>query len=86
MRDHPPQKPHFLGKRAGFATEEGFHYRPFCGVLLNSNPPFFLCINTSFVFTNYQPIEHNASKNRAVRIVHRFCIIQHRFYVSNTIY
>ena len=23
---------------------------------LNSDPPFFLCLNTSFVFTNYQPI------------------------------
>ena len=29
--------------------------------LLNSNPPFFLCLNTSFVFTNYQPIQRNAS-------------------------
>ena len=27
---------------------------------LNSNLPFFLCLNTSLVFTNYQPIQHNA--------------------------
>ena len=53
---------------------------------LNSNPPFFLCLNTSFVFTNYQPIQRNASYNRTVRIMHRYCIIQHEFYVSNTIY
>ena len=28
---------------------------------LNSNPLFFLCLNTSFVFTNYQPGQCNAS-------------------------
>ena len=39
--------------------------------ILNSNPPFFLCLNTSFVLTNYQPIQHNASYNRTVGIMHR---------------
>ena len=53
---------------------------------LNSNPPFFLCLNTSFVFTNYHPIQHNASHNRKARIMHRYCIMQHGYYVSNTIY
>ena len=33
---------------------------------LNSNPPFFLCLNTSFVFPNYQPRQWNASCNRAI--------------------
>ena len=28
---------------------------------LNSNPPFLLCVNASFVFTNYQPRQYNAS-------------------------
>ena len=53
---------------------------------LNSNPPFFLCLNTSFVFTNYQPIKRKASYNRTVRIMLIYCIMQHGFYVSNTIY
>ena len=54
---------------------------------LNSNPSFFLCLNTSFFFTNYQPIQRNDSfYNRAVRIMHRYCIMQHGFYVSITIY
>ena len=53
---------------------------------LNSNPPLFLCLNTSFVFTNYQPIQRSASHNRAVRIMHRYFIIQHEFHVPNTIY
>ena len=42
-------------------------------VRLNSNPQFFLCLNTSFIFTNYQPIQRNASYNRAVRVMHRYC-------------
>ena len=53
---------------------------------LNSNPPFFLCLSTSFVFTNYLSIQRNASYNRAVRIMHRYCLMQHGFYVSNTIF
>ena len=53
---------------------------------LNSNLPFFLCLNTSFVFTNYQPIHRNASYKMTVRIMHRYCIMQYGFYVSNTIY
>ena len=44
---------------------------------LNSNPPFFLCLNTSFVFTNYQPIQSFASYNRTVRIMHIYCLMQH---------
>ena len=55
-------------------------------VYLNSNPPFFLCLNTSFVFTNYQPIQRNTSYNMAVHIMHIYCIMQHGYYVSNTIY
>ena len=31
-----------------------YFYKKFCKQL-NSNPPFLLCLNTSFVFTNYQP-------------------------------
>ena len=37
-------------------------------------------------FTNYQPIQRNASYNMAVRIMHIYCIMQHGYYVSNTIY
>ena len=33
-------------------------------------PAIFPFLNTSFVFTNYQPIQRNASYNRAVRIMH----------------
>ena len=47
---------------------------------LNSNQPFFLCLNTSFVFTNYQPIQRNASYNRTVRIMHIYCIMQHGYH------
>ena len=43
-------------------------------------------LNKSFVFTNYQPIQRTASYNRAVRIMHRYCIMQQGIYVSNTIY
>ena len=35
------------------------------GRKLNSNPLFSLCLYTSFVFTNYQPRQCNASYNRA---------------------
>ena len=31
--------------------------------MLNSNPPFFLCLNMSFAFTNFQPRQCNASYN-----------------------
>ena len=31
-----------------------YFYKKFCKQL-NSNPPFLLCLKTSFVFTNYQP-------------------------------
>ena len=31
----------------------------------NTNPPLFLCLNTLFVFTNYEPRQYNASYNRA---------------------
>ena len=43
---------------------------------LNSNPPFFLCLNTSFVFTNYQPIQRNA-------IMHIYCI---QIFMSQILY
>ena len=46
---------------------------------LNSNPPFFLCLTTSFVFTNYQPIQRNASYNRTIHIMHKYCIMQQGF-------
>ena len=36
-----------------------------CLVYLKSNPAFFLCLNTSFVFTNHQPRQRSASYNRA---------------------
>ena len=32
---------------------------------LNSNPPFFLCLNTSFVLKNYQPRQYKGSYKRA---------------------
>ena len=35
-----------------------------CICNLNSNPTFFFCLNTSFVFTNYQPRQCNASYNK----------------------
>ena len=35
---------------------------------LNSNLPFFLCLNTPFVFTNYQPREIKPSYNRALMV------------------
>ena len=57
-----------------------------CEDTLNSNPPFILCLNTSFVFTNYQPIQRNASYKRTVRIMHRYCIMQQGYNVSNTVY
>ena len=31
-------------------------------------------------------IDEAASYNRAVRIMHRYCIMQHGFYVSSTIF
>ena len=71
------------GRPSAF-TKYGGSDRPFkCSGLyftLNSNPPFFLCLNTSFVFTNYQPIQRNASYNRTVRIMHRYCIMQHGYH------
>ena len=35
------------------------------GLGLNSHQSFFLCLNTSLVFTNYQPRQCNASYNKA---------------------
>ena len=64
---------------------QGYVTEVFC-FKLNSNPPFFLCLNTSFIFTNYQPIQRKASYNKAVRIMHGYCIMQKGLYVSSTIY
>ena len=51
----------------------------------SANPPFFLCLNMSFVFTNYQPIQLYVSSNKAIRTMHRYCIMQqgcHKYYIS----
>ena len=37
-------------------------------IKLNSNPLFFLCLNRSFVFTNYQPRQCNTFYNRAFMV------------------
>ena len=36
-------------------------------IVLNSNPPFFLCLNTSFVLTNYKPRQCHVSFNRVFK-------------------
>ena len=45
--------------------KNGRLYWPLQDIYLNSNPPFFLCLNTSFVCMNNQPRQCNASCNRA---------------------
>ena len=47
-------------------VKQKYHSKSF--LILNFNPPFFLCLNTSFVIENYQPKQWNASYNKAFMV------------------